>query len=357
MRRASPSTGRGAGGSSTRCCARRAGSVPGSVIAGGDSHTCTLRRARRVRHRPRIDRHRGVPRVRRVLAGGAGARSGSSSPARSGAFVTGKDLILAVIDEIGVGGGDRTPCSSSSARARRRCRSTSGWPWPTWPSRPARRPACSPPTRRPRRTWTGRTDGPWTAERTDPDAEFAPERAGSTSTSSAARRASALAGQRRPRRRRRRARRIDQVYIGNCANGTMTDLRQAAEILRGRRVHRDCRMIVVPATQRIYREALAEGLLDVFVEAGAMVSTPTCGACFGGGMGVLGAGRAGDRHHQPQLPRPDGLARAPRSTSRTRRWPRRRRSPARSSIPAELGAVIIEGRAVRDRRATTSTPT
>jgi 3-isopropylmalate/(R)-2-methylmalate dehydratase large subunit len=83
---------------------------------------------------------------------------------------------------------------------------------------------------------------------------------------------------------------IDQVYIGNCANGTMTDLRQTAEVLRGHTVHPDTRMIVVPATQRIYREAMSEGLLDVFVEAGAMVSTPTCGACFGGHMGVLAAG-------------------------------------------------------------------
>ena len=83
---------------------------------------------------------------------------------------------------------------------------------------------------------------------------------------------------------------IDQVYIGNCSNGTMTDLRQAADILRGRTVRAGCRMIVVPASQRVYRQALAEGLLDVFVAAGAMVSTPTCGACFGGGTGVLAAG-------------------------------------------------------------------
>jgi 3-isopropylmalate/(R)-2-methylmalate dehydratase large subunit len=83
---------------------------------------------------------------------------------------------------------------------------------------------------------------------------------------------------------------IDQVYIGNCSNGTMTDLRQTAEILRGRTIHPDCRAIVVPATQRIYREAMREGLLDVFVQAGASVSTPTCGACFGGHMGVLAAG-------------------------------------------------------------------
>lgn len=84
--------------------------------------------------------------------------------------------------------------------------------------------------------------------------------------------------------------RVDQVYVGNCANGTMTDLRQVAEVLRGRRVAPHVRMVVVPATQRIWRQALAEGLLDVFAEAGAAVSTPTCGACFGGHMGILAAG-------------------------------------------------------------------
>ena len=85
---------------------------------------------------------------------------------------------------------------------------------------------------------------------------------------------------------------IDQVYIGNCGNGTITDLRQAAEIFRGRKVHRDVRAIIVPASQRVYRQAMAEGLLDIFVEAGLIVSTPTCGACFGGGNGALAAGEA-----------------------------------------------------------------
>ncbi len=82
-------------------------------------------------------------------------------------------------------------------------------------------------------------------------------------------------------------RHIDQVYIGNCANGTITDLRQAASVLRGRCVARGTRAIAVPATQRVYRQALHEGLLDILAEAGVAVSTPTCGACFGGHMGLL----------------------------------------------------------------------
>ena len=83
---------------------------------------------------------------------------------------------------------------------------------------------------------------------------------------------------------------VDQVYIGNCSNGTLTDLRQAASVLRGRKVSRDVRVIIVPATNAIYREAAAEGLLEVFASAGAAVSLPTCGACFGGHMGVLAEG-------------------------------------------------------------------
>jgi len=83
---------------------------------------------------------------------------------------------------------------------------------------------------------------------------------------------------------------IDQVYVGNCSNGTMTDLRQLAEMLRGKQVAPGVRLIVVPATQRIYREALQEGLIEVFLDAGAMMSAPTCGACFGGHTGILAAG-------------------------------------------------------------------
>lgn len=83
--------------------------------------------------------------------------------------------------------------------------------------------------------------------------------------------------------------RVNQVYVGNCANGTLTDLMQLASILRGQRVAKGTRLIVVPATQRIYRAALANGTIDVLLEAGALLSPPTCGACFGGHMGVLDA--------------------------------------------------------------------
>jgi len=83
---------------------------------------------------------------------------------------------------------------------------------------------------------------------------------------------------------------IHQVYIGNCANGTITDLRQAAAVLRGRTVHRNTRAIIVPSSQRVFRQAIDEGLIEVFTDAGVVVSTPTCGACFGGHMGILAPG-------------------------------------------------------------------
>lgn len=83
---------------------------------------------------------------------------------------------------------------------------------------------------------------------------------------------------------------IDQVIIGSCTNGRIEDLRSAAEVLRGKRVHGNVRMIVIPATQEIYLQALREGLIELFVSAGGVVSTPTCGPCLGGHMGVLAEG-------------------------------------------------------------------
>lgn len=83
---------------------------------------------------------------------------------------------------------------------------------------------------------------------------------------------------------------IDQVVIGSCTNGRMEDLRTAAEILKGKKVAKGLRVIVIPATQQIYLDAMEEGLLKIFIEAGAIVSTPTCGPCLGGYMGVLAEG-------------------------------------------------------------------
>ena len=288
MRTASPSTSRGAAASSTRCSARRAGSVPArSSPAAIPTRAPTGRSARSApawapptspRAWPSASSGRRCPATIRVEFTGEKRR-----------FVTGKDLILAVIDEIGVGGATNAVLEFVGA-GRRRCRSTSGWPWPTWPSRPARRPACSPPTRRPRRTWTGATERRGRRSARIPTREFARERPCRSGRAAAA-------------RSRSRTSPGNVAPVGDVAGhedrpGLHRQLRERHDdrpAPDGRDpprapVHRDCRMIVVPATQRIYREALAEGLLDLFVEAGAMVSTPTCGACFGGGMGVLGAG-------------------------------------------------------------------
>lgn len=83
---------------------------------------------------------------------------------------------------------------------------------------------------------------------------------------------------------------IDQVVIGSCTNGHITDLRVAADIMKGKKVAKNVRCIVIPATQQIYLEAMEEGLLRTFIECGAVVSTPTCGPCLGGYMGVMAAG-------------------------------------------------------------------
>ncbi len=279
--------GQGRGGIEHTLLCEEGWVVPGSVIAGGDSHTCTYGAL------GAFGTGLGSTDIAACLAFGEfwQAVPGTIQVEFTGEkrpFVSGKDLILAVIAEIGVGGGtnmalefvgegaealsidERLAVSNMAVEAG----AETGF-------FPADETVAA--------YLAGRTDKPWTAGRSDPDAELArrvhidldglpplvalPHLPGNVVPVEEA------AG-----------RKIDQVYIGNCSNGTMTDLRQTAQILKGRKVHPDCRAIIVPATQRIYREAMREGLLDVFVAAGAMVSTPTCGACFGGHMGVLGPG-------------------------------------------------------------------
>ncbi len=80
---------------------------------------------------------------------------------------------------------------------------------------------------------------------------------------------------------------VDQVVIGSCTNGRMTDMRQAAEILNGKRIADGMRLIIIPATQKIYKRMVDNGLINIFIDCGAVVSTPTCGPCLGGYMGIL----------------------------------------------------------------------
>ena len=83
---------------------------------------------------------------------------------------------------------------------------------------------------------------------------------------------------------------IDQSIIGSCTNGRIEDLREAAVVLKGKKVNSNVRLIVIPGTQEIWRQAMHEGLFDIFLDAGAAVSTPTCGPCLGGHMGILAKG-------------------------------------------------------------------
>jgi 3-isopropylmalate/(R)-2-methylmalate dehydratase large subunit len=279
--------GQGRGGIEHTLLCEEGWVVPGSVVAGGDSHTCTYGAL------GAFGTGLGSTDIAHCLAFGEfwQAVPGTIQVEFAGEkdqFVTGKDLILALIGEIGVAGGtnmalefvgegaaalsidERLAVANMAVEAG----SETGF---------------FPADAKVAEYLEGRTDRPWTSDRSDPDAEIARQLRIDLSGLPPLIALPHLPGNVVPVEDVA-GRRIDQVYIGNCSNGTMTDLRQTAHILAGRKVHPKCRMIVVPATQRIYREALREGLLDLFVEAGAIVSTPTCGACFGGGMGVLAAG-------------------------------------------------------------------
>jgi len=83
---------------------------------------------------------------------------------------------------------------------------------------------------------------------------------------------------------------IDQVMIGSCTNGRIEDMRIAGQILKGRKVANGVRTIIIPATQEVYKQCIKEGILEIFIDAGAVVSTPTCGPCLGGHMGILASG-------------------------------------------------------------------
>jgi 3-isopropylmalate/(R)-2-methylmalate dehydratase large subunit len=279
--------GQGRGGIEHTLLVEEGWVVPGSVIAGGDSHTCTYGAL------GAFGTGLGSTDIAACLAFGEFWQAVPATirvefSGEKGRFVTGKDLILAVIGEIGVGGGTNAVLEFVGEGAKA-LSIDERLAVANMAVEAGAETGIFPADATVFEYLAGRTDRRWQAERSDPDAQFARDVAIDLDSLAPQIALPHLPGNVVPVEEVA-GRKIDQVYIGNCANGTMTDLRQTAEMLRGHSVHADCRAIVVPATQRIYREALREGLLDLFVEAGAVVSTPTCGACFGGHMGVLGAG-------------------------------------------------------------------
>ena len=102
---------------------------------------------------------------------------------------------------------------------------------------------------------------------------------------------------------------VDQVVIGMCTNGNLADLRAAASILEGRTIHPNLRAVIVPGSQKVYLDALREGLVETFVEANCSVTTPTCGPCLGGHMGVLASGErcvsTSNRNFRGRMGHPD----------------------------------------------------
>lgn len=279
--------GQGRGGIEHTVLVEEGWVVPGSVIAGGDSHTCTYGAL------GAFGTGLGSTDVAGCLATGMfwQAVPGTIRVEFAGdrqPFVAGKDLILAVIAEIGVGGGTNavlefTGDGAASLSVDERLAVAN------MAVEAGAETGLFGADDRIGEYLDGRTERPWHAESSDPDSELLRSVRIDLETLPPLVALPASPGNVVPLEDAV-GRRIDQVYIGNCANGTITDLRQAADLLRGRSVHPGCRAVVVPATQRVYRQALEEGLIAVFVEAGAMVSTPTCGACFGGGMGVLAPG-------------------------------------------------------------------
>ena len=133
---------------------------------------------------------------------------------------------------------------------------------------------------------TGRVDRPWTAYEADPDAEYEREVVINLSELQPTVSLPHLPSNTRPVSEVKGLP-IDQVVIGSCTNGRISDMRVAASILKGRKVAEGVRCIVIPATQQVYMDCIAEGLTQIFIEAGCAVSTPTCGPCLGGHMGCM----------------------------------------------------------------------
>jgi 3-isopropylmalate/(R)-2-methylmalate dehydratase large subunit len=261
--------------------------LPGSVVIGADSHTCT---------------HGALG----AFASGVGSTDLAAvmatgkiwlkvpasmkfiyrgTPPR---WVTGKDLILHTIGDIGVDG------------ATYRVMEFTGETIANLPIS-GRLTMCNmaveagaksgiiAPDERTSKYLEGRARGTWTPYQSDPDAAYVDTREYDVSTMEPQVACPPLPSNTRPVSKASDIK-IDQAVIGSCTNGHLDDLASAAAILKGKRVHPKVRAIVVPATPQVYLEALEQGLIKIFVEAGAVVGPPTCGPCLGGHMGVLASG-------------------------------------------------------------------
>ncbi len=261
--------------------------LPGMVAVGADSHTCTYGALGAFAAGMGSTDLAGFfltgkawlrvpPTIRAVFTGSLGP------------WVTGKDLILALIGKISVSGAtyraiefSGPAIDSLSIEARLTMANMA--------VEAGAKNGIFAADEKTAAYLNGRTTRPWAALRADPDASC--ERLVEIDVTGMEPLVALphLPENVRPARETRDMK-IDQVVIGSCTNGRIEDLRQAAEVLRGRKVAAGVRCIVIPATPRVYREALREGLFEVFLDAGAVVSTPTCGPCLGGHMGILAQG-------------------------------------------------------------------
>ena len=261
--------------------------APGEVIIGADSHTCTYGAL------GAFSTGVGSTDMAAGMATGSAwfkVPSGIKVELRGslGRFVSGKDVVLHLIGMIGVDGAlyqslEFTGEGAASLEMDDRftiCNMA---------IEAGAKNGIFPVDDKTRAYLEGRTDRPWQAFEADPDADYAQEIVIDLSAlrptvalphlPSNTKTVDEAAGM--P---------IQQVVIGSCTNGRLKDLREAAAILKGRKVADGVRCIVIPATQQIYLDAMAEGLVADFIQAGAVVSTPTCGPCLGGHMGVLSDG-------------------------------------------------------------------
>ncbi len=256
---------------------------PGDLVIGADSHTCTY----------------GALGAFSTGVGSTGMISGQAwfkVPSaikvtligRCPQYVSGKDVILHLIGTIGVDGALYRSLEfagegvASLSMDDRLCIANmaieAGAKNGIFPVDDVTRAYCE-----------GRTERPFTVYEADPDADYDAEYTINLSTLRPT-----VAFPHLPENTRTIDEagevKIDQAVIGSCTNGRMEDLRAAAAILKGRKVHSDVRCIIIPGTQQIYLDAMKEGLIETFIKAGAIVSTPTCGPCLGGHMGILAAG-------------------------------------------------------------------